>query len=209
MSTNDEALNRVQVHQRESDTLQSLMETFTDDDWLRSSACDKWSVSDVIAHLANGHAGRVESIGRGIRGEPPTAPAGYSMPDGGPARDQVIAERAIAVQKEHRGDLVSYFKNNAQRLNETLAGITPDVLEAWQGNSHGARLHQPIHRRAGHAFVGHPVRFRFQRPHQPRSLARLPGRSPEVVGCDFQGRPQAGISPQVPVPPFRTCKPRR
>ena len=135
MSTNDEALNRVQVHQRESDALQSLMETFTEDDWQRSSACDKWSVADVIAHLANGHAGRVESIGRGIRGEPPTAPAGYNMPDGGPARDQVIAERAIAVQKEHRGDLVSYFKNNAQRLNETLAGITPDVLEnlCWHG----------------------------------------------------------------------------
>ena len=135
MSTFDEAMNRVQVHKRESDVLQSLMETFTEEDWERTSACDKWSVADVIAHLANGHAGRAENIGRGIRGEPPAEPAGYNMPSGGPARDQVIADRAIAVQKEHQGNLVSYFRDCAQRLNETLAGITPDLLEnlCWHG----------------------------------------------------------------------------
>ena len=135
MTTIDEVLDRVQVHKRESDALQSLMETFSDEDWQKTTACDRWRVADVIAHLANGHAGRAENIGRGIRGEPPKEPAGYNMPAGGPARDQVIADRAIAVQKEHQGNLVPYFRDCAQRLNETLEGITPDVLEnlCWHG----------------------------------------------------------------------------
>ncbi len=135
MTVIKEALDRVQVHKRESDALQSMMESFTEEDWLRNSACDRWSVADVVAHVANGHAGRADSIGRGIRGEPPTEPAGYNMPAGGTARDQVIADRAIAVQKERQGNLAPYFKDTAQRLNEVLAGITPDVLEnlCWHG----------------------------------------------------------------------------
>ena len=135
MSTNDDALDRVHVHKRESDTLQRLMDGLTKEDWQKTSACDMWSIADVVAHLANGHEGRTENIGRGIRGEAPTPPPGYNMPPGGPARDQVIADRAIAVQKEHQGNLAPYFRDRSQHLNDTLAGITPDVLEnpCWHG----------------------------------------------------------------------------
>ena len=133
--SNDVALDRVAVHQRESAVLGQLLESLADDDWQKMSSCDRWSIADVTAHLSSGHIGRAENIGRGIRGEPPTAPPNYNMPAGGPARDQVIAERAISVEREHHGQLISYFKGGAQQLNDVLEGIAPEVLEnpCWHG----------------------------------------------------------------------------
>ena len=134
MSTNT-ALDRVQVHIRESAQLGRLFEGLTEEDWSKPSACDLWSISDVAAHLASGHVGRAENIGRGIRGEPPTPPPGYNMAPGGPAREKAIADRAISIKEEQSGRLVSYFKESSQQLNDVLAGIVPEVLDnqCWHG----------------------------------------------------------------------------
>jgi uncharacterized protein (TIGR03083 family) len=86
------------------------------EDLQKPSACEDWTVADVMGHLAGQeHASRVK---RGLQGD-------YSPPEGAPEvadfnEDRFaknISDRAVATRTEHGGGLVGYL---TQRLDETV-----------------------------------------------------------------------------------------
>ncbi|PKB64175.1 MAG: hypothetical protein BZY80_03500 [SAR202 cluster bacterium Io17-Chloro-G2] len=118
---------RVKLLTSESQKFQEYLTKLPDDAWGKQSACDLWSVADVVAHLvgnAEFYAGTVE---RGLKGEfqPPEGrpTAGTGHPSVGAAS---VAEGAIA-NREVLGDrLLPALEDRSSHLIELLAGLSPE-----------------------------------------------------------------------------------
>ena len=121
---------RAKLLQSESQSFQRYLSGLPDEAWDKQSACDLWSVGDVVAHLvgnAEFYAGTVE---RGLKGEydpPPGRPAaGTGHPSLGAAG---TAEGAIT-NRERLGDsLLSTLEARTNHLTQLLAGLSPEDWE--------------------------------------------------------------------------------
>ena len=105
------AVPRVSVLKDEAQRFISYLQTLSSQDWSHPSACQGWTVSDVLGHLAGQDFS--PRILRGLRGD-------ISAPEGSPAVSvhdedqfaQSIFQRAIGT-KERLGDqLLSTFSQH-------------------------------------------------------------------------------------------------
>ncbi len=108
--------SRAKILAAETDASNGYFASLSQEDLSKHSACDDWSVADVMAHLAGqDHASRVM---RGIQGD-------YSPPYGASEvadhdEDRFaknIFDRALATREQHGVQLVEYLN---QRLDETV-----------------------------------------------------------------------------------------
>ena len=60
---------RVRLVRAESERLKHYLHSLPPEAWRQSSACDRWEVRDVVAHLVLGAEIYAESISRGLRGD--------------------------------------------------------------------------------------------------------------------------------------------
>ena len=81
----------------ESERLSEYLQKLPVEAWQRQSACDRWNVADVVAHLNFGAQFYEECISRGLRGDT-SPPEGLPPPgEADPAvMGEVIAQGAIS-----------------------------------------------------------------------------------------------------------------
>ena len=126
MTTMASAAARVEVLKTETDRFRRYLSDLPDEAWGVQSACERWQVSDVIAHLASAVDNYSGNMARGLNGDsaPPdgAAPPG---PSGVAARLEANAQRAIALKDSLGEDLLPTFTSKCADLDQLLAGIGP------------------------------------------------------------------------------------
>jgi uncharacterized protein (TIGR03083 family) len=110
----------------ESERLTQYLTTLPPAAWSIPSACARWEVRDVVAHLALETEVYTDVIARSVLGDA-SSPAGrqWSGPTTAAAFAEDTAQRALA-RREHLGDhvLATFLTANAQ-LNHLLARLGP------------------------------------------------------------------------------------
>jgi uncharacterized protein (TIGR03083 family) len=121
---------RVRLVLAESERLKQYLHSLPPEAWRKPSACDRWEVRDVVAHLVLGAEIYAESISRGLRGD-------TSVPAGGPpvgsftaaSFSDPMAQTTIA-RRESLGDQVlSTFNATNDQLNRLHAGLGSEDWE--------------------------------------------------------------------------------
>ena len=117
---------RVKIAIAESERLKEYLGSLPPEAWNRPSACDRWEVQDVVAHLAWVAQWKIERIQQSLQGNPPT-PEGQPAP--GPVSAASFAEgnaqQAIS-RRERQGEQVfSDFIETNDQLNQLMATLRP------------------------------------------------------------------------------------
>ena len=122
----DSPEGRVEIAIRESERLKQYLSRLPPESWNKPSACVRWEVRDVLAHLAWTAEGYTERIHQSLQGDSST-PEGQPAP--GPVSAASLAEgnaqRAIS-RRESVGDqgFSDFIKTNDQ-LNQLMATLSP------------------------------------------------------------------------------------
>ena len=116
--------HRLELVQQEGERLGQYLSGLASSAWTRPSACDRWEVRDVVAHLASGADFYHSSISRGLRGDS-SPPPGLPPPGvaGAAASADRIAQMAVSLRENTGDQLLSTFKERNERLNQLLTGI--------------------------------------------------------------------------------------
>ena len=119
----------VRLLRSETQRFQEYLATLPAETWQRQSACERWQVGDVVAHLAGGADNYLSNISRGFQGDF-SAPQNAQPPaPGGPAaRLEANAQRAVAMKERLGGHLLPAFGASCDALNTLLAGLG---LQDW------------------------------------------------------------------------------
>lgn len=122
--------NELRLVAAESARLFQYLEALPAEGWTRQSACERWQVRDVVAHLAGGAEMYTTWVGRGLQGDPsPTE--GFSAPGSGDSADmgEAIAQRSIKLREQLGEDVLSPFGARDAELNRLLSGISGEDWE--------------------------------------------------------------------------------
>ena len=121
---------RVRLVLAESERLKQYLHSLPPEAWRTPSACDRWEVRDVVAHLVLGAEIYAESISRGLRGDA-SAPAG--RPPVGPFTAASFSEpmaQTTLSRRESLGDqLLATFNATNEQLNLLHAELGPQDWE--------------------------------------------------------------------------------
>lgn len=121
------ALNAyVPIVHTEVDGLTQFLETLSADDWQRPSACDLWTIRDVVAHLiwiANFYT---DTVSRGMHGDlslpedrpPGDAPEPVAMPT-------YFHQQTLKMRDRVGTQLVPTFRSSFRALDDLLSGLSP------------------------------------------------------------------------------------
>lgn len=134
--------DRIKVVHSEAKRLEQYLSSLSPDDWRRPSACDQWTVADVVAHLADMSITFAERITKGLQGNvspPPNRPAAGTITEDD--FREGIAQRAIS-RRESLGDqLLSAFVEGNEELDQVLAGLGP---QDWDKFCYHAMGPEPV-----------------------------------------------------------------
>lgn len=119
--------NRIDLLEREAQTLLDFLGELHPDAWAADSACEGWSVADVIGHLTS--VDLSNRLLRGLAGD-------YSTPEGSPPPEQhdedsfaqSIYQRAVDASQRLGAGLLEDF---TQRLDETVALFRQVQPDQW------------------------------------------------------------------------------
>ena len=119
--------HRINLLEQEARELLAFLQSLSRDDWQTPSACQGWSVADVVGHLTS--VGLANRLLRGLDGD-------YSPPQGSPPPEQhdedafaqSIYRRAIATRERLGDGLLADF---TQRIDETVALFRQVGPEQW------------------------------------------------------------------------------
>ena len=109
----------------ESERLSQYLQSLPNDPWQQQSACERWTVADVVAHLIGGAQMYWEHVSRGLQDDiiPPEGfpPAGDVDPEvlGNPN-----AHRAIFRRAGFGNQLLSTFQSTNEQLNQLLGRLS-------------------------------------------------------------------------------------
>ena len=122
--------DRIRLVSSEAGQLQEYLKSLPKTVWERPSACDRWTVADVVAHLTWAADYFMTTISNGIKGDvsPPgdwpaqgtLSPAGFG---------EFIAQKAIEARRNLGDRLVQTFHDKNNQLHELLSSLTPEELE--------------------------------------------------------------------------------
>ncbi len=125
---------RVKIAIAESQRLEEYLSSLCTEAWSKPSACDRWEVRDVVAHLVGVAQGYAERTYQSLQGDP-SPPVGLSAPESvnAAAFAEGSAQRVIS-RRERLGDQVlSEFSKTKDQLNELLATLGP---QDWDRRSY-------------------------------------------------------------------------
>ena len=117
---------RAKLYKSESERFQDYLKNLPEDAWGRQSACDEWTVADVVAHLVGNSEFYAGTVARGLQGES-TPPEG--RPEAGTGHPSIsataLAKSSIAA-RERLGDklLETYFEKDNHLIN-LLTSLSP------------------------------------------------------------------------------------
>jgi uncharacterized protein (TIGR03083 family) len=110
---------RVAALAAENALLLDFLHRRSPEDWLRPSACDRWCIADVVAHLVG--VTDTDRLADALAG----APAQHARPTEDEFREG-IAARTIARRKQLGSDLLSTFEARCLAFNSTLSRLRPE-----------------------------------------------------------------------------------
>ena len=117
--------DRVSDVRIETDRLNRYLQALTKDAWEQQSACESWTVAEVVAHLLAGTKFYMSCISRGLDGDttPPSGflPAGAGDPS---VLGSMIAWYSVSLRKELGEGLLAAFRSANDELNRLLAGLS-------------------------------------------------------------------------------------
>lgn len=122
----DSPEERVKIAIAESEQLKQYLSSIPPEAWNKPSACNRWEVRDVVAHLAWVAESYAERIYQSLQGDS-SPPGGQPAPGSGNAASfaEGNAQRAIS-RRERLGDQVfSDFNQTKDQLNQLLATLGP------------------------------------------------------------------------------------
>jgi uncharacterized protein (TIGR03083 family) len=188
----DSPEERVRLVISESERLKQYIHSLPPEAWSTPSACDRWEVRDVVAHLVLGAEIYAESISRGVRGDA-SAPAGRPPVGAFTAASfsEPMAQITISRREGLGEQLLSTFNETNDQLNLLYAGLGP---QDWEKPCyHGAAaLVAPVLtfidlRMFELALHGWDIRSRLEpEAHlSDESLPVLMGLIPKLIGWSF------------------------
>ena len=60
---------RSKLYKFESERFQDFLKNLPNEEWSRQSACDEWTVADVVAHLVGNSEFYAATVTQGLKGE--------------------------------------------------------------------------------------------------------------------------------------------
>ena len=116
---------RLEVVQAEGDRLAQYLARLPSDAWTRPSACDRWEVRDVVAHLAGGADFYHDSVTRGLAGDSSPTPGRPEPGKGDPVQsNDGIARGSIALRESLGEEVLPQFRQRNARLNQLFAQVS-------------------------------------------------------------------------------------
>jgi uncharacterized protein (TIGR03083 family) len=120
----------VPVVQSEVDGLAQFLDTLSADEWQHPSACDLWTVRDVVAHLIWAADFYTDTVSRGIQGDishpedrpPGNAPEQTAMPE-------YFNQQTIKVRDRLGAQLMPTFRASFQSLSDLMSSLSPQQWE--------------------------------------------------------------------------------
>ena len=134
MSTVEE---RIEILKADYQRLEQYLHTLSQEDWNHPSACDQWTVADVIAHLTVGNRSHATWITEALQAESVTP---ERLPRRSHQRVDAItfAQRVIAWRQELGNRLLSEFVTTSRALEHAFAQVAPDDWETLCYRPNGA-----------------------------------------------------------------------
>ena len=120
--------DRVELVQSEAERLQTYLQTLPHDAWIRPSACDLWTVADVVAHLDFVAEFWIDTISRGVQGDassPEDRTPGEA--ENFSSMDEYFAQRATARRETLGEQLLPTFSARCDQVKQFFAGLGPEV----------------------------------------------------------------------------------
>ncbi len=116
--------DRVRVVQSEAERLKQYLSARPTDAWSLPSACDRWQVRDVVAHMVFGAEHYAEWLSRGLQDDssPPEGFPEAGTVNGASAAD-FIDQGSVSRQESLGDQLLSTFNETSDQLNQLLAGL--------------------------------------------------------------------------------------
>jgi uncharacterized protein (TIGR03083 family) len=177
---------RVAALTAENALLLDFLQGLPPGDWSRPSACDRWSIADVIAHLVG--VTDTDRLSDALAG----TPAQRARPTEDEFREG-IATRTIARRKQLGSDLLSTFEARCVAFNSTLSCLQPDDWSLLAAHATGP---QPMRIwvdriTAEHAMHGWDIRSSFdtEATFLPTSLPALCDMAVRAVRRAFRPDP--------------------
>ena len=119
----------IMLGQSEAEQLAQYLYTLPPDGWGQPSACAEWTVGDVVAHLIMVAEMFRHTISHGLQGDL-SPPAGFPAASGETAaRNELFAQRAIALRKSLGDQLLPTFSTRFDALHQLLTSLGPQDWE--------------------------------------------------------------------------------
>ncbi len=143
MSTQAEC---VKVLQTEFERLKQYLAALPQDAWTKPSACARWEVRDVVAHLIFAANYYTDCITRGRRGDtsPPAGrpePSSFLTQEERQQRATAGAQRMIALRESLGQELLDVFCTTGDHFNHLVASLSP---HEWDTPCHHSRGIIPV-----------------------------------------------------------------
>ncbi len=125
--TVDRVKEHIEAAKIESGRLESRLRAMSPEDLARASACDRWQVRDVIAHLTFVVQFQRNMMARGLAGDA-TMPGGArrrQAPDA-PPMSEVIAQGTVSLREKLGNGLLDAFHQNYQEAFELVDSLDPN-----------------------------------------------------------------------------------
>ena len=123
---NDQVKERIEVSKAGSARLEQRLRALSAEELNGPSACDRWAVGDVIAHLVFVVQFQKNMIARGLQGDD-SAPEGARRPGAADVPTEVrIAQGAIRLREKLGEGLADAFNEKYQDSFEFLDSLVPD-----------------------------------------------------------------------------------
>ena len=122
----DQVRDRIDLSRRESAQLGQYLSGLPFEAVSKQSACDRWQVSDVVAHLTSTAEFQGGLISRGIAGDPEAPEWARQPSEGAPSPSERLALGAISLRQKLGDQLVNTFQAHYEELLWLLDGIKPE-----------------------------------------------------------------------------------
>ncbi len=127
---NDDQARREEIT-RVSQRVESFLQTLGPDDFARQSACEGWTVSDVVGHLIERGGPIPGQIERGLAGDISAPPGALDDPPLNEDQFRIdLDRRAVQLRQELGDGLLGEFIRVNREFDRVLSQVQPDDWEA-------------------------------------------------------------------------------
>ena len=109
---------RAKLYKSESERFQNYLKNLPDSEWSRQSACDEWTVADVVAHLVGNSEFYAGTVARGLQGESSPPEGRPEAGTGHPSLSAATLAKSSIAARERLGDklLETYLEKDRSRV---------------------------------------------------------------------------------------------